>query len=131
VRGNLPDGCTKISQIAQTRQANFISVDVFTERRADMVCTQAVVPFEETVPLEVRGLPAGTYTVDVNGVTATFELSASDVASESPTLNCPPAQEGRVPFLNADDVPALRNPSSHYPPAWLRGVRWAGAHRRP
>jgi hypothetical protein len=112
VRGSLPDGCTEISQIAQTRQANFISLDVFTERPADMVCTQAVVPFEETVPLEVRGLPAGTYTVDVNGVTATFELSASDVAPESPALNCPPAQEGQVPFLNADDGYCLLYPET-------------------
>jgi len=36
-------------------------------------------PFEEIIPLEVYGLPAGTYTVDVNGVQATFDLEVDNI----------------------------------------------------
>ena len=32
-----------------------------------MLCTQAVRPFTEVIPLSVYGLEAGTYTYEVNG----------------------------------------------------------------
>ena len=35
-------------------------------------CIAVIEPFETRVPLEVAGLPAGTYTVDVNGQQAEF-----------------------------------------------------------
>jgi len=38
-------------------------------------------PFEETIPLEVYGLPAGTYTVEVNGVQGTFDLEMDNILS--------------------------------------------------
>ena len=37
-------------------------------------CSQAVVPFEETVALDVEGLPAGTYTVVLWDTSETFTL---------------------------------------------------------
>ena len=37
------------------------------------------VPFEDTIPLDVYDLPAGAYTVDVNGVTNTFTLDVDNV----------------------------------------------------
>ena len=78
VRGNLPDGCTTIDQIAQARQGNAFKVTINTRRPADKMCTEALVPFEESIALEVAGLPAGTYTVDVNGVTASFTLDVDN-----------------------------------------------------
>jgi len=38
-----------------------------------------LVPFEEIIPLEVYGLPAGTYTVNVNGVQGTFDLEVDNI----------------------------------------------------
>lgn len=80
IRGNLPDGCSKLRPPEPVRVDNTFKVEVLTERPADAVCTTAVVPFEETVPLDVYGLPAGTYTVDVNGKTAEFTLQVDNVA---------------------------------------------------
>jgi inhibitor of cysteine peptidase len=74
-RGNLPDGCTRIDQIEQQRQGNKFLVTITTARPADQMCTQALVPFEQAISLDVAGLKAGTYTVDVNGVQDTFELA--------------------------------------------------------
>jgi len=89
VRGNLPDGCTTIDQIAQERQGNTFKVTITTKRDAGKMCTEALVPFEEAISLEVNGLPAGTYTVDVNGVTGSFTFDVDNVLRI--TLSTPPA----------------------------------------
>jgi hypothetical protein len=83
-QGNLPDGCTLIEQSRVEQQENTFVVTISTIRPADMLCTQAVVPFEEIVSLDVEGLPAGTYTVDVNGVTTTFTLDVDNVQPTEP-----------------------------------------------
>lgn len=81
-RGNLPDGCTQIDEIQQERVDNAFQVTITTARPAGAVCTEAVVPWEKTVALDVYGLPAGTYTVDVNGVTGSFDLAIDNVPQE-------------------------------------------------
>jgi hypothetical protein len=81
-KGNLPDGCTQIDEITQERQDSTFRVTISTSRPAAAACTQALVPFEESVNLDVRGLKAGTYTVSVNGVNDSFTLA---VDNESPT----------------------------------------------
>ncbi len=75
VTGNLPDGCTTLGEITQERQGTAFSVEVGTMRPAGAMCTEALVPFQTTVALDVLGLKAGTYTVTVNGVSGTFTLS--------------------------------------------------------
>jgi len=83
-RGNLPDGCTTIHRVTQARQGDTFKVTITTTRPADKACTEALVPFEETIALEVAGLPAGTYTVDVNGVTASFTLDVDNTLPTTP-----------------------------------------------
>lgn len=73
-RGNLPDGCTGIDQVLQERSGDTFLVTITTLRAADAVCTQALVPFEQIIALDVYGLAAGVYTVTVNGVSETFDL---------------------------------------------------------
>lgn len=77
-KGNLPDGCTEIDRTLQRRTGNAFEVILTTKRPADAMCTMAIVPFTETIPLDVLGLPAGDYTVTVNGVGATFILAADN-----------------------------------------------------
>lgn len=43
-----------------------------------IVCTADIRPFKMTVPLDVYGLDAGTYTYDVNGVTGSFTLDSAN-----------------------------------------------------
>ena len=48
-------------------------VKIITKRpTGDVSCTMAIVPFEETVSLEVEGLPAGEYTVQSDEISETF-----------------------------------------------------------
>ena len=74
VKGNLPDSCTTLDQVNQSRKDNIFNVTILTKRPADMVCATVISPYTQTVPLEVAGLKAGTYTVNVNTATETFEL---------------------------------------------------------
>lgn len=77
--GNLPDGCTTIGDITQTLEGTVLRVQVATEREADAMCTQALVPYEQTIDLDILGLPAGDYTVDANGARAAFSLEADNI----------------------------------------------------
>ena len=77
-RGNLPDPCTEIFEVLQERKENTFFVAIKTYRPSGF-CIQVLAPFEEIIPLEVYGLPAGTYTVDVNGVQDTFDLEVDNI----------------------------------------------------
>ena len=76
--GNLPDPCTEISEVLQEKEDNtfFITIKIY---RSPGFCIQVLAPFEETIPLEVYGLPANTYTVNVNGVQGTFDLEVDNI----------------------------------------------------
>ncbi len=82
VRGNFRDGCGEFGPVEQETDVTdrIIRVRVMESRPADAMCTMALVPFTETFPLEIEGLPAGTYTVEVNGITGQLELSRDNVA---------------------------------------------------
>lgn len=90
--GNLPDGCTEIDNITQEREGNVFNVTITTKRPKDAICTQALVPFNETIPLEVQGLEAGTYNVYVNGIPGTFVLPINNTLEDS-VNSMPPRQQ--------------------------------------
>jgi hypothetical protein len=84
-RGYLPDGCTSIDTVTQERTGQEIRVTITTTRPADAMCTQALIPFQQAFSVDVLGLPAGTYTVNVNGVSDIFELAVDNVSPTEPT----------------------------------------------
>ena len=75
VSGILPDGCTKLGRASQRVAATTIKVTL-PAQAAEGTCSRlATVPFTERILLQVKGLSAGSYTVDVNGVVASFILA--------------------------------------------------------
>jgi inhibitor of cysteine peptidase len=74
VSGNLRDGCTQIVDVTSAVEGGEIVVEILTERPADRMCTQALVPFEERVSIDVSGL-TGTYRLIVNDYSTTVDLS--------------------------------------------------------
>jgi inhibitor of cysteine peptidase len=90
--GYLPDGCTEVDKVTIEREGNTFTVKISTKRPKDAICTQEIVPFNETTPLDVQGLKAGNYTVNVNGVTGSFDLSVDNTLNDSPN-SIPPRQE--------------------------------------
>lgn len=93
VSGYLGDGCTELGAIDTVRAGDTFNVTIHTERPADAICTQQLVAFEETIPLDVQGLEAGTYTVNVNGVTDTFTLDVDNVLPEDEASDAELADE--------------------------------------
>ena len=80
--GYLPDGCTEIDEIKTEREGNTFNISISTIRPKDAICTQALESFTEAIPLDVKGLKAGNYTVNVNGVTGSFELTVDNIIPE-------------------------------------------------
>jgi len=70
--GYLPDPCTEIDEISVERKRNHFEVLITTVREAEVMCAQVLEAFEQNIPLDVYGLPAGDYTVTVNGIEAEF-----------------------------------------------------------
>lgn len=81
-RGELPDGCTQLDEIVQQRSDNTFRIIITTLRDPAQVCTEALVPFEETIPLDVAGLKAGAYSVLVNGISGSFTLDVDNAPAE-------------------------------------------------
>lgn len=79
VEGYFPDGCTEIESTEVERQGNVFDVTLRTARPADVACTEAIEPFEVNIPLDVYGLPAGEYSVDVNGVETSFTFEQDNI----------------------------------------------------
>ncbi len=74
IRGNLPDGCTTLGEVDQSIEGNVLRVTVNTNRPTDEACTMALAPYQKNISLDILGLPAGDYVVDVNGAQALFTL---------------------------------------------------------
>jgi hypothetical protein len=81
--GNLPDNCTSLAETTQIRDGQTFTISIFTNRPRDGVCTLVVEPFEVTAPLDVTGLGAGQYSVNVNGVWGSFDLAAGSTNGAS------------------------------------------------
>jgi len=70
--GYLHDPCTVIDEVSVERDGNHFEVLIATLREAEVMCIQVIEEFEQNIPLDVYGLPAGDYTVTVNGIDAEF-----------------------------------------------------------
>ncbi|MCK5923442.1 MAG: hypothetical protein KAG66_21080, partial [Methylococcales bacterium] len=90
-RGTLADNCSQIDQAVSQLNGNEFRVVVTTFRNvADEVCIQEIVPFEEIISLDVDGLDAGTYGVNVNGSTGSFTFDVDNrVQVAEPTATSP------------------------------------------
>ncbi len=92
--GRLPDGCTVLDAPVIEQQQNTFYITLTTHRDETLACTEALAPFEQSIALVVLGLPAGLYAVNVNGVTARFELAVDNLPSAAPS---PPAATPATP----------------------------------
>lgn len=87
--GNLPDSCTALLPPQVERNGSTFVVTLTTQTNLTGPCTQALMPFTQTITLDVAGLSAGDYTVNVNGIEASFTLSVDNVLPEGETAMPP------------------------------------------
>lgn len=83
VKGHFRDGCGSIGHVFTRQDGNNFTITVSQKTlQTFQACTQALVPFELTLPLAVYGLSKGSYTVNVNKINQSFQLDA-DVGEPS------------------------------------------------
>lgn len=70
----LPDACSFVERVEESRDGSTITLVLTIARHPNQRCAPQPTPFAEIVPLDVAGLPAGAYTVQAHGTTATFTL---------------------------------------------------------
>ena len=91
VRGSLTESCATLGPSQVQYTSNTFRITVYAVSPTDRGCAQVTVPFETTIALDIRGLPAGTYTVTANGVSAVFTLQTS-----GPTATAESANRSRI-----------------------------------
>ena len=74
VYGQLPDTCTELDRSRQERFGSGIDVTLTTRRESGPSCVAEPRPFHRQILLDVAGLPAGLYSVSVNGVRRSFQI---------------------------------------------------------
>ena len=86
IKGNYRNGCEEVDP-ASLRAVNGNSEGIFAVNvyglplPKDTVCTDALRPFELSVPLNIENLTAGSYKVNVNDkITTSFELAIDNIA---------------------------------------------------
>jgi len=83
VSGYYPDGCTELEEISVNQDGQEFILTLTTRRPAgDIACTEALVPFEESIDLDIVGLAAGTYKVIAQNQEVSFKLDADNVLSD-------------------------------------------------
>jgi inhibitor of cysteine peptidase len=73
IQGNFRNGCESIDTVSQITANQKITVLVGTKSTGEF-CTQALVPFSETITLNTKDLIQGQVTLEVNGLISTFNI---------------------------------------------------------
>jgi len=83
IQGTLPDGCTEIERHEVEYQEGSFIIHIYTKRPVGAFCTEALVPFEYSIPLDVYGLPAGKYGIKAYGAAAEFTFDQDNISQAS------------------------------------------------
>ncbi len=81
-RGRFQDACAAIDQIRQARRGGTFFIEIDSVQNSGDSCPEVSPVFEESIVLDVIGLPAGIYVVDVNGLQGTFKLQRDNIPDE-------------------------------------------------
>ncbi len=127
-RGDLPDVCTQIDEIISQLTGDTFRVAITTFRQPGLACAQTIVPFEQSIPLDVEGLEAGTYNVLVNGVSGSFTLAVDNVLEDTGTGEDSHTISGFVwhDVCSQTIAPRIRHPLAAWYPAAVPGSQAAG-----
>ncbi len=74
VSANLPKSCGQAGEIQLKRDGNTFFVRLVAELPAQTDCNNDTLPMRFEIPLNIVNLPEGTYEVNVNGTSTTFDI---------------------------------------------------------
>ena len=87
VSGNLPDSCAQIELVQQKQDGTRFQITVSTIPSSAEGCVQDTLPFRLVIPLNITNLPAGSYSVEVNGSHAGFDVNTANTTSSLPAAD--------------------------------------------
>lgn len=87
VTGSLPGTCAQIELVQQKQVGSHFEISMSTIPSNAEGCAQDMLPFRMEIPLNITNLPAGPYSVEVNGVNADFHLETGNTTSSRPTAD--------------------------------------------
>jgi len=99
VRGNLTESCAMLGESQVRYESSTIRITVYAVSLSDIGCVQTITPFETTIPLNSKDLPAGTYAVIVNGVSTIFTVPVVNPTPSPEHTNLPDPTTTRVPII--------------------------------
>ncbi len=103
VSGSLPDICAQIALLQQKQVGANFEIMLSTVPSNDEECTQDSLPFRMMIPLNITNLPAGSYSVSVNGSSASFELETGNTTSPQPAAETVITRDDiEVPHVNVE-----------------------------
>lgn len=105
ITGEVFDSCTEVGSITQMVTGDLITLDVQTERPAELFCAQVLETFETAVTLDTTALSAGDYRLSVNGVLTDVTITEAMLNTPTEGLASPTPQTNTCP--QADDTAQL------------------------
>jgi hypothetical protein len=87
VSGNLPDTCAQIELVQQRQEGSTFHITLSTIPSSAKDCAQDALPFRMMIPLNVVNIPAGLYSVEVNGLRTNFTLETGNTTSSLPGVD--------------------------------------------
>jgi hypothetical protein len=102
VSGNLPDICSQVEH-TEIRQDGTNFIITLSATPLQEGCLQDTLPLRMSIPLNIIDLPAGSYSVTVNGSVADFTLESGDSGASLRTADMPIAKSDlQVDSVNMD-----------------------------
>ena len=93
ITGNLPDPCSQVEHTEIKQDGSNFIINLFATPDAGGPavdsCIKDPIPLRMSIPLNVVDLPAGSYTVTVNGSRADFKLDTANSTSSLRTADMP------------------------------------------
>ena len=87
VTGTLPDTCAQLELVQQKQVGSNFEIAISTIPSNEEGCKQDPLPFKIVMPLNITNLPAGSYSVDVNGSRADFHVDTANTTSTQPAAD--------------------------------------------
>lgn len=84
VSGTLPDTCAQIELMQQKPIGSNFQITLSAIPSNAEGCVQDLLPFRMAIPLNIVNVPAGSYSVEVNGSRADFDLDTGNTTSSLP-----------------------------------------------
>ncbi len=82
IDGTYPSACAQLDRIDTGLEGTTFTVSLGANIPAGQICTEEAIAFHLELPLNIAHLADGTYTVNVNGLSTTFDLKAGTTMND-------------------------------------------------